>query len=68
MVDDGDRLALSGCIGALRQKVDAVPVAVLSARLCAEPGLAIWCRALPATFGADAAGAADDGYGKDGER
>ncbi len=45
--------------------------AVLSARLCAEPGLAIWCRALPATFGADAAGAArtvDHGHGRDGER
>ena len=45
--------------------------AVLSARLCAEPGLEIWCRALPATFGADAAGAvkaADSGHGKDGER
>ena len=45
--------------------------AVLSARLCAEPGLAIWCRALPATFGADAAGAAkaaDHEHGKDGER
>lgn len=42
--------------------------AALSGRLCAEPALAIWCGALPATFGADAAGAADDGHGKDGER
>ena len=28
--------------------------AVLAAGLCAEPALAVWCRALPATFGADA--------------
>ena len=42
--------------------------AVLSARLCAEPGLEIWCRVLPATFGAGAAEAAGDGQGKDGER
>ena len=45
--------------------------AVLAARLCAEPGLGIWCRALPATFGGDAAGsakAADHGHGRDGER
>ena len=42
--------------------------AVLSARLCAEPGLEIWCRLLPATFGRDAANAADHGQGKDGER
>ena len=42
--------------------------AVLSARLCAEPELAPWCRALPATFGADAAIAADDANEKDGRR
>ena len=42
--------------------------AALSARLCAEPGLEIWCRALPSTFGAGAAEAADHGHGKDGER
>ena len=42
--------------------------AVLSASLCAEPALAPWCRVLPATFGAGAAEAADDGHGKDGER
>ena len=40
--------------------------AVLSARLCAEPGLGIWCGALPATFGAGVAKAT--GHGKDGER
>ena len=42
--------------------------AALSARLCAEPALAIWCGALPATFGADAAEPADDGHGRDKER
>ena len=42
--------------------------AVLSARLCAEPGIEIWCRALPATFGAGAAKATDHEHGKDGER
>ena len=42
--------------------------AVLAARLCAEPVLAPWCRALPATFGADAAIAADDASEKDGGR
>jgi len=42
--------------------------AALSAKLCAEPALAIWCGVLPATFGADAAEPADDGHGKDGER
>ena len=51
---------------------DGVPgPAVLAARLCAEPELEIWCRALPATFGAgaaEAAEAADNGHGKDGER
>ena len=42
--------------------------AVLAARLCAEPELAPWCRALPATFGAGAAEAVDNGRGKDGKR
>ena len=42
--------------------------AVLAARLCAEPELAAWCRALPATFGPDAAETAVNGNGKDGER
>ena len=28
--------------------------AVLAGGLCAEPALAVWCRVLPATFGADA--------------
>ena len=42
--------------------------AALSARLCSEPALAPWCRALPATFGAHAAEAADHAHGKDGER
>ena len=32
--------------------------AVLPASLCAAPALRPWCRVLPATFGADAAGAA----------
>ncbi|MCY4480832.1 MAG: hypothetical protein OXB97_13160 [Rhodospirillales bacterium] len=46
--------------------------AVLAPHLCAEDtrageGLAPWCRALPATFGADAAIAADRRDGKDGE-
>ena len=40
----------------------------LAAHLCREEGLAPWCRALPATFGADAAMAADDASGKDGGR
>ena len=48
---------------------DGVPgPAVLAAPLCAEPELAPWCRALPATFGAGAAEAVDNGHGKDGER
>ena len=48
---------------------DGVPgPVVLAARLCAEPELEIWCRALPATFGAGAAEAVDNGHGKDGER
>ena len=42
--------------------------AVLSARLCAEPGLAIWCRALPATFGVDAVSARENGQEEDGGR
>lgn len=42
--------------------------AVLSARLCEEPGLEIWCRVLPVTFGASAAAASVEGHGKDGER
>ena len=37
-----------------------VAPAALPARLCAEPGLAAWCRALPATFGTDPVKAADD--------
>ena len=46
--------------------------AVLAPHLCAEDtrageGLAPWCRALPATFGADAAMAADRRDGKDDE-
>lgn len=43
-------------------------LAVLAPHLCAGEGLAPWCRALPATFGADAAMAADDANGKDGRR
>lgn len=39
--------------------------AVLPAHLCGEPALAPWCRALPATFGADAA---DGSRGEDGGR
>ena len=47
--------------------------AVLAPHLCAEDtrageGLAPWCRALPATFGAGAAMAAGDANGKDGGR
>ena len=40
----------------------------LAARLCREDGLGEWCRALPATFGAQAATAADERQGKDGGR
>ena len=40
---------------------------VLAAHLCAEPALEPWCRALPATFGADAAGTAAGGRAEDGE-
>ena len=65
--------ALAGAQAALlawnqeRAGSGAVPV-VLSRALCAEKGLAPWCRALPATFGADAAMAADGRDGKDRER
>lgn len=41
---------------------------VLAPQLCAGEALAPWCRALPATFGAEAAMAADDRQGKDGGR
>ena len=55
-----------------RAESGAAPV-VLPRALCAEDtrvgeGLAPWCRALPATFGPDAATVADGGQGKDGER
>ena len=40
----------------------------LAAHLCREDGLGEWCRALPATFGAQAATAADERQGKDGRR
>ena len=62
--------ALAGAQAALlawnreRAGSGAAPV-VLPRALCTEDGLAPWCRALPATFGADATVAAD---GKDGER
>ena len=65
--------ALAGAQAALlawnRVRADsgAAPV-VLAKALCAEEGLAPWCRALPATFGADAASAADERHGKDGGR
>ena len=42
--------------------------AVLPTSLCAGPALAPWCRALPATFGAGAGEAADNGQVKEGER
>ena len=45
----------------------AAPV-VLPRAICAEKELAPWCRALPATFGVDAAMAADGRNGKDGKR
>ena len=56
----------------VRMESGAAPV-VLTPHLCAEDtrageGLAPWCRALPATFGAEAAMAADDANGKDGGR
>ena len=40
---------------------------VLAPHLCIEEALRPWCRALPATFGADAATAAEGRQGKDGE-
>ena len=43
-------------------------LAVLAPHLCGGEGLAPWCRALPATFGAEAAMAADERHGKDGGR
>ena len=65
--------ALAGAQAALlawnrvRAESNSTP-AVLAPHLCAEAGLAPWCRALPATFGADAAVAAEGRQGKDGER
>ena len=70
--------ALAGAQAALlawnreRAESGAAPM-VLPRALCAEDtrageGLAPWCRALPATFGADAATAAEGRQGKDGER
>ena len=51
-----------------RERADSgAGAAALSERLCDEPGLEIWCRALPATFGVGAAEVADDGHGKDEE-
>ena len=64
--------ALAGAQAALlawnraRSESGAAPV-LLSQALCVEEGLAPWCRALPATFGADAARAADERHGKEGE-
>ena len=65
--------ALAGAQAALlawnRERSDSGSAsAVLAPHLCAEEGLAPWCRALPATFGADAATAAEGRQGKDGER
>ena len=65
--------ALAGAQAALlawsraRAESGAAPV-VLAPHLCAEEGLVPWCRALPATFGADAGMAADERHGKDGRR
>ena len=69
--------ALAGAQAALlawnRERVGSNgAAAVLAPHLCAEDtrageGLAPWCRALPATFGADAAMAADERDGKDDE-
>ena len=42
--------------------------AVLDARLCEEPALEGWCRALPATFGGRPEGGAGQGRAEDGER
>ena len=39
---------------------------VLRLTLCAEEALRLWCRVLPATFGEEAAMAADERHGKDG--
>ena len=47
------------------RKASGAGPAVLPARLCEAAALAPWCRALPATFGADAA---DAGEGGDGDR
>ena len=41
---------------------------VLRQTLCAEEKLRLWCRALPATFGANVASAVDERHGKDGGR
>ena len=70
--------ALAGAQAALlawnRERSDSGSApAVLAPHLCAEDtrageGLAPWCRALPATFGVDAATAAEGRQGKDGER
>ena len=52
-----------------RERADAgAGPAVLAARLCAEPELTAWCRALPATFGPGAAETAVNGNGKEGQR
>ena len=64
--------ALAGAQAALlawnRERVESKGApAVLAPHLCTEEGLAPWCRALPATFGADAAMAADERDGKDDE-
>ena len=65
--------ALAGAQAALlawnRVRADsgAAPL-VLAKALCAEEPLRLWCRSLPATFGAQAATAADDANGKDGGR
>ena len=42
--------------------------AVLPAALCEAEGLAAWCRALPATFGAERPRIAGDGRAERGER
>ena len=51
----------------VRADSGAAPL-VLAKALCAEEPLRLWCRSLPATFGAQAATAADDANGKDGGR
>ena len=65
--------ALAGAQEALlawnRERADSgVAPGVLRQTLCAEEALRLWCRALPATFGADAATAADGGQREDVER